>query len=63
VYADYEQESNTDPRAMVLPPITAYEPFLALKNAIQMESRQYNSVSNALKTRHDSAMAAIRNMK
>ena len=26
VYADYEEQSNTDPRAMVLPPITAYEP-------------------------------------
>lgn len=63
VYADYERESNTDPRAMVLPPITAYEPFLALENAIQMESRQFDAVSKALKTRHGSAMAAIRNMK
>jgi hypothetical protein len=37
--------------------------FLALQNAMQMESRQYGAVSNALKARHDSAMAAIRNMK
>jgi hypothetical protein len=37
--------------------------FMALQNAMQMESRQYGSVSNALKARHDSAMAAIRNMK
>ncbi|KPK81322.1 MAG: hypothetical protein AMS25_07100 [Gemmatimonas sp. SM23_52] len=37
--------------------------FLALQNSMQMESRQYNAVSNALKVRHDSAMAAIRNMK
>lgn len=37
--------------------------FLALQNSMRMESRQYNAVSNALKVRHDSAMAAIRNMK
>ena len=37
--------------------------FLSLQNQMQMESRQFNSVSNALKVRHDSAMAAIRNMK
>jgi hypothetical protein len=37
--------------------------FLALQNSMQMESRQYNAVGNALKVRHDSAMAAIRNMK
>jgi hypothetical protein len=37
--------------------------MLALQNSMQMESRQYNAVSNALKVRHDSAMAAIRNMK
>jgi hypothetical protein len=37
--------------------------FLMLQNAMQMESRQFNAVSNALKVRHDSAMAAIRNLK
>ncbi len=37
--------------------------FLALQNQMQMESRQFNAVSNALKVRHDSAMGAIRNMK
>jgi hypothetical protein len=37
--------------------------FLALQNQMQMESRQYNAVSNALKVRHDAAMGAIRNMK
>jgi predicted transcriptional regulator len=39
------------------------EQFLALQNQMQMESRQYNTVSNALKVRHDAAMSAIRNMK
>jgi hypothetical protein len=37
--------------------------FLALQNQMQMESRQFNAVSNALKVRHDAAMAAVRNMK
>ncbi|UCC84857.1 MAG: hypothetical protein JSW46_08045 [Gemmatimonadota bacterium] len=37
--------------------------FLALQNQMQMESRQFNAVSNALKVRHDAAMSAIRNMK
>lgn len=37
--------------------------FLALQNSMQMESRQYNAVSNVMKVRHDSAMAAIRNMR
>ncbi|MGD2153672.1 MAG: hypothetical protein PVG79_10425 [Gemmatimonadales bacterium] len=37
--------------------------FLALQNQMQMEARQYNTVSNALKVRHDAAMSAIRNMK
>ena len=36
---------------------------LALQNDMQMESRQYNAVSNALKVRHDSEMAAINNLK
>jgi hypothetical protein len=39
------------------------EQFLALQNQMQMESRQYTTVSNALKVRHDAAMSAIRNMK
>ncbi len=37
--------------------------FLALQNSMQMESRQYTAVSNVMKVKHDSAMAAIRNMR
>ena len=37
--------------------------FLSLQNSMQMESRQFQAVSNALKVRHDSAMSAVRNMK
>lgn len=37
--------------------------FLALQNAVQMESRKYQTLSNASKARHDVAMAAIRNMR
>ena len=63
VYDDYEEQCNTDPRAMELPPITAYGPFIDLQNAFQMEARQFNSMSNALKARHDEAMSSIRNSK
>ena len=37
--------------------------FLALQNAVQMESRKYQTISNASKARHDVAMAAIRNTR
>lgn len=37
--------------------------FVALQNQMQNESRRYQTVSNALKARHDVAMNAIRNMK
>ncbi len=37
--------------------------FLALQNSMQQQSRQYQTISNALKARHDAAMSSIRNMK
>jgi hypothetical protein len=37
--------------------------FLALQQALQMESRKFQNLSNASKTRHDLAMNAIRNTK
>lgn len=37
--------------------------FQALQNAAQMESRQFQSISNALKARHDIAMSSIRNTR
>jgi len=37
--------------------------FMALQNAVQNESRKYQTVSNASRARHDIAMNAIRNMK
>ena len=37
--------------------------FLSLQNEIQMESRKFQTLSNAMKSRHDAAMNAIRNMK
>lgn len=43
--------------------IEAHMQFLALQNQMQQESRQYQTISNALKARHDAAMSAIRNMK
>jgi hypothetical protein len=35
----------------------------ALRVTVESESRQFTSVSNVLKTRHDTAMNSIRNMK
>lgn len=37
--------------------------FLELQNSLQMESRQYQGVSNYLRVRHDTAMGSIRNMR
>ena len=37
--------------------------FLALQNVMQMESRQYQTISNALKAAHDMKSSTIRNMK
>ena len=37
--------------------------FLALQNAVQNESRRFQTLSNASKTRHDAAMAAIQNVR
>lgn len=37
--------------------------FLALQEGIQMESRKFQTLSNASKARHDIALNAIRNMK
>ncbi len=37
--------------------------FLALQNAVQMESRKFQTLSNASKARHDIAMSSIRNIK
>jgi hypothetical protein len=37
--------------------------FLALQEATQMETRKFNTISNASKARHEAAMASIRNIK
>jgi hypothetical protein len=36
---------------------------LALQNAIQMESRKYQTLSNITRARHDIAMASVRNLR
>jgi hypothetical protein len=43
--------------------VSATLEFLVLQNALQMESRQYDAVSNALKARQDAEMSSIRNTK
>lgn len=37
--------------------------FDAMRNAVQQESRKFQTLSNASKARHEAAMNAIRNMK
>lgn len=37
--------------------------YLKLQNAMQKESREFNAVSNIMKVRHDSAKAAINNIR
>ena len=37
--------------------------YLALQNDMQRESREHNAVSNIMKVRHDSAKAAINNLR
>lgn len=37
--------------------------YLRLQTAVQQESREYNTTTNILKTRHDSARAAINNLR
>ena len=37
--------------------------YLDLQNAMQKESREFNAISNIMKVRHDSAKAAINNIR
>jgi len=37
--------------------------YIELQNEMQQESRTYNTISNVLKTRHDSAKSAINNIR
>lgn len=37
--------------------------YLQLQNSLQQESREFNAVSNIMKVRHDSAKAAINNIR
>lgn len=37
--------------------------YLTLQNEMQRESREFNSISNILKVRHDSAKSAINNIR
>lgn len=49
--------------AAVAPMAAMNMQFLALQNAVQNESRKFQTLSNASKARHDIALNAIRNMK
>ncbi|HEY8207918.1 MAG TPA: hypothetical protein VIG99_10590 [Myxococcaceae bacterium] len=61
---------NSDPRSMVDANRQLMQEgaqlnmqYLQLQHDMQQESQQYNTVSNVMKVRHDSAKAAINNIR
>jgi hypothetical protein len=44
-------------------PIQVQKEIEALQKAIEAESRQFTALSNVMKTRHDTVMSAIRNIR
>jgi hypothetical protein len=51
----------TDPTVREMAAMSDY--YMKLQNEMQRESREYNAVSNIIKVRHDSAKAAINNIR
>jgi uncharacterized DUF497 family protein len=64
-YDDHKTALNTMKQGVTLEAHMAQMnmQFLALQEATQMESRKFQTLSNASKARHDIALNAIRNMK
>ncbi|HUF74460.1 MAG TPA: hypothetical protein VMR74_16375 [Gammaproteobacteria bacterium] len=65
-----DEPSERGERARVAPPTSAparvnqsNDRLIELQQAVQNESRRFQTLSNALKARHDAAMNTIRNMK
>ncbi len=56
-----ESGTYTNPDIAQMAQMSDY--YLNLQNQMQMESREYNAVSNISKIRHDSAKAAINNIR
>ena len=50
-------------RQMMLEGAALNQQYLQLQHDMQQESQQYNTVSNVMKVRHDSAKAAINNIR
>jgi hypothetical protein len=55
--------ANTTGGSMVAEMAAMNMQFLALQNAVQMESRKFQTLSNASKARHDIAMRSISNTR
>jgi hypothetical protein len=65
-----DEPSERGERARVAPPTSpparvdqSNDRLIELQQAVQNESRRFQTLSNVLKARHDAAMNAIRNMK
>jgi hypothetical protein len=56
-----ETSTYTNPDVQQMAQMSDY--YLHLQNEMQAESREYNAVSNIIKVRHDSAKAAINNIR
>jgi hypothetical protein len=56
-----ESQTYTNPDVQQMAQMSDY--YLHLQNEMQQESREYNAVSNIIKVRHDSAKAAINNIR
>jgi hypothetical protein len=56
-----ESGTYTNPDVQQMAQMSDY--YLHLQNEMQQESREYNAVSNIIKVRHDSAKAAINNIR
>lgn len=53
--------SSNSPAVTEMARVSEY--YMTLQNEVQQESRAYNTLSNVIKVRHDSAKAAINNIR
>ena len=59
--AHADRAAYSDPQVREMAAMSDY--YLKMQNEMQRESREYNAVSNIIKVRHDSAKAAINNIR
>ena len=59
--ASPDKPTFSDPSVREMAAMSEY--YMKLQNEMQRESREFNAVSNIIKVRHDSAKAAINNIR